>query len=370
MKKTVQNDRQQRGFVAIFTVLFFVIFVMVITLGFLRIIVQEQQQAGDNSLTASALAAARAGVEDGKRAILLFNSPATQADLVLSGAYNLAFSAAGQADCTSIYGSAIGTRLGLDPTGKVAGTTNLNQKYSCLTITPNSPDYQSPAQQDKSTLIPLKGDAAFNQIEFSWHSTSLAPSGEGPLARRAPALKFPTQAAWGAPTKLAAYARLELITVGAAITPGSITSQTAYLIPGLGATTSAFTNVQPNISTISCNLGAGPQYACKATIPVNGAIGSKLYLRVTPLYGPTHFKLLLQNGAAPVNFNGVQSIIDSTGQANDVFRRVQARVSLTGNETLPEFALESGTDVCKSFAVTNTSIDFSNTGGICDKFKY
>lgn len=360
---------RQSGFVSIFTVLFFVIFITVITVGFLRIIVQEQRQSIDNSLTASALAAAQAGIEDGKRAILLYNDPSTGGDAALMGAFNYAFSIAGQADCKSIYGSAIGQRLGLDGSGKIADSTNLNQRYSCLTILPETPDYVGQALKDRSTIVPLKGMSSFDQIQFYWHDTTNTK--DGPLGGIAPSPLLPTQTAWAA-GKYAAYIRLELITVPTpgAITPGSVTNQVIYVVPGAISGTANFAGPQPNITIASCVTGSAQQYACKVSVDANGTNTEQQYLRVTPVYTTSYFKVTMSSGGTPVNFNAVEPIIDATGTAADVFRRLQARVTLSSNILLPEYALESGSDICKSFAVTNKDINFSNSGGICTQAKY
>src|SRR6266496_6576946 len=75
--KTRMITRQQpkeRGFVSLFTVIFFMLLITIITVGFWRIMAIEQRQSLDNDLTASANAAAQSGIEDAKRAIIKYNS--------------------------------------------------------------------------------------------------------------------------------------------------------------------------------------------------------------------------------------------------------------------------------------------------------
>ncbi len=61
-------------------------------------------------------------------------------------------------------------------------------------------------------------------------------------------------------------------------------------------------------------------------------------------------------------FNGVQPVIDVTGRANNMFRRVLARVELSGSFVYPEAAVDMKNDLCKNFSVTDTSY----TPNTCD----
>jgi hypothetical protein len=64
-----------------------------------------------------------------------------------------------------------------------------------------------------------------------------------------------------------------------------------------------------------------------------------------------------------MKFSGVQSIVDSTGRANDLFRRVEARLEMIDTYfPMPDAALTlsgDGNNLNKSFYVTNNC--FSQT---------
>lgn len=69
---------------------------------------------------------------------------------------------------------------------------------------------------------------------------------------------------------------------------------------------------------------------------------------------------------SPVYFDGAQAVVDSTGRANDLFRRVEARVELTdSNFPLANFALAaydpSQGNVSKSFYVTTANCKSTET---------
>ena len=61
---------KQSGLVSIIVVMFTAILLMVVSTGFIRIMVQEESRASNNNLSRTAYESAVAGVEDGKRAIM------------------------------------------------------------------------------------------------------------------------------------------------------------------------------------------------------------------------------------------------------------------------------------------------------------
>jgi hypothetical protein len=51
----------------------------------------------------------------------------------------------------------------------------------------------------------------------------------------------------------------------------------------------------------------------------------------------------------------VQPLIDATGKAEDVYRRVQVRVRVNAITGLPEFSAESANTICKNMQVADGS---------------
>jgi hypothetical protein len=383
---------KEAGFVSLFTVIFFILFIAVITLGFLRIMGIEQQQALNNDLTSSAIAAADSGIEDGKRAILAYQ---TTTDPALKTALAAAFTS-GQ--CDSLTGSAvIRTALRLDAGGNVIGNNQLNQNYTCLTVDLTTPDYLNYKSANASDYIPLVPDGpTFNRIRVSWHliSQTLGPAGDGIPANYPPGpLLPPVVNVNGNPTNAwssqgyPAYLRVQLYAHPKAgpITRAALDarSNTMLLVPttqanvaGVPATTPinfgtndprGYEQAKTNLQQIRCinnpagNVGG---YACTATLelpPGNPAATNNYFLRVTPMYGQSHFQLGLLNGNAPVDFNGVQPIVDATGKAQDVFRREQARIRINPVANVPEFVVESGNTICKNMVVSDGSFYQANT---------
>jgi Tfp pilus assembly protein PilX len=386
------NQNKEAGFVSLFTVLFFILFITVITLGFLRIMGIEQQQSLNNDLTASALAAADSGIEDGKRAILAYT---TTTNPGLRTALTTAFTSN---QCDSLTGSAvIRGALGIDAGGNVIGNPSLNQYYTCLTVNMNSPDYinnESAGTSDYIPLVPAGGN--FNRIKISWHliSPTLGPAGDGIPANYAPGpLLPPVVNVVGNPANswstqgYPAYLRVQVYGYPKAkpITRTALDSlsRTLLLVPtsqsnaaGVGATTPinidssdprGYEQPKTNLQQIKCvnnpagNVGG---YACTALLEVATLAPSAItnyYLRVTPMYGQSHFQVNLLNGNSPVDLSGVQPIVDATGRAQDIFRREQARVRINPVGSLPEFVVESVNTICKNMVVSDDSFYQANS---------
>ena len=90
----------------------------------------------------------------------------------------------------------------------------------------------------------------------------------------------------------------------------------------------------------------------------NVLTGDNAFLRLLPIYRDTDFKIeLLDERQRIVKFNGVQPKVDSTGRANDRFRRVESRLEFNdSNIPVPDFAVESedtSQPFCKSFWVSH-----------------
>lgn len=372
---------KQSGFVSLFTVIFFMLLITVITVGFLRIMAVEQRQSLDNDLTASALAAAQAGIEDGKRALLAYYDPATNSSLKSDLANS--FSSANTA-CDSLSGvSSIQTQIGIN--GQAVGSSSLNQSYTCLNVKLNSPDYLGSNPAYTSEIFPLRGVSSFDQVKVSWHllSNAIGLEGDGKPSSLVPLVPQSLLPQTGGAQNWAgqgypAYLRVQLFGYPSS---GSFNrtnlndrSRTVFLVPVNGGSSAAIdlgsadpnhnfdtAKTSPNTNvTCGTDFSQLNTYLCTATLslPAGAAYlssANNYFLRVTPIYGATHFRVQLYNSATStaVDMQDVQPLIDATGKAEDVYRRVQVRVRVNAITGLPEFSAESANTICKNMQVSN-----------------
>lgn len=144
-------------------------------------------------------------------------------------------------------------------------------------------------------------------------------------------------------------------------------SDTLFLYPSQsGLSTVEFPSVRRDdaggdVQLADCkpNVASGA-YACSVTIEIDPAIqgGSRMaFLNLMAFYRSTDYKIELFNasGPDPVLFDSVQPEVDSTGRANDLFRRVVSRVEMNSSFNYPVAALETRNSICKDFSITNVA---------------
>jgi len=396
------STNKQAGAVSLFVVVFFMLLVTVVTVSFLRLMLADQQQASNNDLSQSAYDSAQAGVEDAKRKLLEFKTFCSVNSVascdIASDASHLS---------SEVCNAALATNVGVLATAKTnevlvqqSASTNdslLNQAYTCVTIKMDTEDYIGNVPANGSQIVPLTSASAFNRVRIEWFSKEDITAGSGTTVNltgaNASGQPLYTQGQW--PINRPSLMRAQLMqvpktssfTVGSFDTVSGANSNAATMflyptsIPGtpeLAMTTydqrktdpADEPNAKDALSTptaISCttNLNAGG-YACSSTLVIPQPVGSTTdvnryaMLRLTSLYNATHFRVTLWNGpvsaaAVPVLFKGVQPLVDSTGRANDLFRRVQSRVDLFDTTfPYPEAAIDLTGNFCKDFAVTDT----------------
>ena len=117
------TNSNQRGAVSLFVVIFSALLITIVTVGFIQVMLRNQQAATTADLSRSAYDSALGGVEDAKRAIVLAAANGTLAK---------------STECNSVA-----TILGRDPNTKTETVikqdekdATLSQAYTCETIDP------------------------------------------------------------------------------------------------------------------------------------------------------------------------------------------------------------------------------------------
>lgn len=364
---------RQSGAVSIFIVIFSALLITVITISFMRIVVRDQQQASATDLSQSAYDSAQAGVEDAKRALLLWQDACRD----------------GGSDCTQIEdiirakgcntvprilegrASSDMSETKVQQTGSSADAA-LNQAYTCTVINIETNNYQGRLEADESTIIRLKGTGRFDRISLSWFTTD--DLGSGTSANLTNQITLPNTWHPNRPPIM----RTQLIRAGSNFTLNDFNensgSSTLYLYPSSSGLADRFdfaTDARLNaksIDNVGCRstLSGSGLYFCSATIEIpDGGIGvdDMAFLRLVAHYKSTQFEISLYNGEPNagnlVPFDGVQPEVDSTGRANDLFRRVSSRIELLDTTfPYPEAAVDIQGDFCKTFLVTDRAADY------------
>lgn len=402
---SVGRHQRQAGAVSLFVVIFAMLIMSVMTISFLRIMVTDQRQASDSDLSQSAYDSARAGVEDAKRALLNYQSTcrtsgsATCADMaarITSDVCNLGLINSGAVSMANVNG---GTSSNpgevMVQQSSDSNDSALNQAYTCLKIKLTTEDYIGQLAAGESQLVPLitENGRTFDTVTVRWFSSEdfNSPSSALSLSSESSGTPLLTQTVW--PANRPSVMRSQLIQIGSSFTLNSFdiasggrsNANTVFLYPVNGSSSGPIINserfdrdirkdtasgnpLQGAPVTTRCSTSiAGGGYACQMSLtlpaPIGGGAPQVAYLRLTPYYNASHFQVVLSQGG-PIDASGsnlrkfkdVQPEIDSTGRANDLFRRIQSRVDLYDTSfPYPDATLDVTGNLCKDFAVTNSA---------------
>ncbi len=378
---------REEGMVSILTVLFFMVFISILVVSFIKIMSDEQRQSTDNDLSSSALAAAQGGIEEGQRIIQHCLDKTPNGYDAKSGggaACNAIFSSTTSvAPCTVLTGAAGGmnglrSQLGINDASSGTndilistddGNSSYRQYYTCLTIKDKLDDLKYFINEGKSVIVPLKTTGVPVTLKLTWKTA------EGVYDADGASTALTTDAAWkttsATPKRKPPVLRAQFIPydpsgAGFDINTVSAESRTMFIYPtnlaptasGLGADgnrgTAGMQRTSASYPLVQgiCTMGGTAGYLCSKEI-TGLNVSRQYYLRLTLLYGggkTAELSVSDVKGAtgASLQFDRVQFEVDVTGKANDVFRRVQARVAPGAPDTLmPEYALEIASDICK-----------------------
>lgn len=375
---------KEQGVVSLLTVMFFMVFISLIVMGFISIVVADQRQTTDNDLSASALAAARSGIEDGKRILLYCAShPGADCDAALSS----------QDNCNAFNTSpanSVATALKIDINANGEGMTGgsaasaYQQYFTCLTIQKDTQWLSAPLASGKDFIQRLDTTpASFDSLTVSWSgpgtfvSRSAGVGGwpvydewkdtASPFSPYIPVIRFQTIAYPSSGVldldAIEANSRTFFIVPcnGAATcspvggNSNSLDLRDAYDSSGNAGLRSTPTPTPPIIYSSPCDVTTA-NYTCSVSLSGYDSSGStRYYVRASVLYASsTTLKITPSSGGAAVRFDGVQPQIDVTGRTSDVFKRVRAEVSYQPTVTLPTYALDSAAPICKKMTVIDT----------------
>ena len=361
------SNKYSKGAVSIFVVITTALLITVVTVSFTRLMIRDQQRASDTDLSQSAYDAALAGVEDAKRALVRYRQlPASNSLSTLD-----------LSECNAISQILTGDSTGSEV---MIGQSSLDQAYTCVQIDTLTDDFIGSARADRTQLVPLAASGQFDRVKIEWFSRDDIPeNGTIDVPANGSSSDLPASSDWvqNRPPVL----ETQLIQTHSSFnlnqfdntSGGRSNANTLFLYPKQLASSpirnfmdDSRRNAASSPIDVRCDTALLSElYACSAIIqlpaPIAGSAGSRsnAYLRLVPRYNSTHFRVTMLNGSNTVQFDGVQPTVDSTGRANDLFRRVSARIEAGADTTAyPDAAFDVRGNFCKTFMVTDTTTGY------------
>ena len=437
--RIIRKSETRRGVASLYVVIFTTLLLGVITLSFVRIIISEQNQTTNSDLSQSAYDSALAGVEDAKVALIKYHdclnkgakaSGSTDGNDELSECNKLVkkMQTGINTESCDVVSDILNrsmknsdTRTGevavQETSGDINSSSQLDQAYTCVKISEELPDYRSTlSASNRSRIVPIRVDDVdeVKSVTIRWYSKL---NGTGNNITNTDG-NFQTASATSAPPAI----ETTLIQADSSFTLDEMDDTTAngtdrgtilfYPVDGTNTTANYYADqnhvsvnanegfkksndkVVNSLKNIYCNgLAAGQEFACTATVelPYPARTSSRnsgaTFLYTSLPYGKpeTDFavelckstRCLSTSDANHIDFKGVQARVDSTGRANDLYRRVESRIELVDiSFPYPEFVAQltgSGSEsgIEKNFWITNNcwrSVNGDMTkSGVCTK---
>ena len=322
----------QYGMVSIIVTMILIIVMTLVVIAMSRNAIREQRQALDRQLSDQAFYNAESGINDWVN--YLYNTSGLPDD---------------KTACATLNPPYVGAP------NPVIGTSGTN-KYTCLLYdkTPQSIVFNNLGISDSKT-IPITPNTNLRFLKFSWSSTSSVTTTTACNITSGSIL----------PTSLPANCNLGGLEVN--ITdPGSLTRTNlvennflSYFLPGSGPPNSTvlFTSGRGSanqglIGIPNCVNNVG----CNIKIGLGLLAGQTVFLHVKSIYLANDIEITGTDFSGnPVSFSNAQFMIDATGKASDVLRRVQVRVGAISQYAGTDFSIRSQDAICKLITVEKDS---------------
>lgn len=332
----------EQGLVSITVTVIIMLVITITVLSFAQIIRREQRQALDDQLSSQAFYAAESGINAARKYI--------EETWISRGEIP-----ADKTVCNSDRNY---------PTTALPMTidSDTDTSFSCLLVSgaPKSLKYDlSPSAGSK--VFPV--DAGSNEItsmEVSWTpATTNAPLTDCPNTNSValpagestdPTKLWPEKCGFG-------MIRLDLVPANDLSRDAMMKNMfTAFISPAAGASSPQkvqYNSGRGNVLGGSSNQGVRPvasctNETCKLTIQGMGVF-TKYYVRVSSIYREASISLIARGNSGDLSLRGAQVLIDATGRAQDVLRRIQVRVPLVGEGLHPDYGIQTTDSMCKQF---------------------
>lgn len=363
MQRPSNTKLNERGFASIVIALILIIVLALFTVGFAQLARREQQTALDKQKATQANYAAESGINNAYKDIL-------------SGKIN--DSTASSTTCMTGTNASGGTKtLPIGSSGALTAKQNINStngvSYSCVLVTLKTNDLQVDG------LLPNSGrHMMFNTTDpldtltFTWGSdtgrTNFAPSLDPDKPR------LPTLANWTYPP-LVEFSITKISGLPATGADQYLRDNTctfyAYPSGGGSNSVSVTSSLAPYSACDQQHQGQVVSGACSGTgtypcsVKLSGLGGQQYVIHFVDFYDTSNILVTASKaGGGGTTFTG-EPIIDVTGKARDVLKRLRVRVFTNNgsgntpddNSILPNSALEAQ-NLCKRVQAAPSTTDF------------
>lgn len=357
------NSSTQQGFVSILTVLLFSVLISVLSVGFIRIMMDEQAQTLEDDLSKSAYNSGLSGIEDAKRAMLhcasLDSFARPNCDLEL---YNQS--------CPGFNAGNAFVGLGIPKSSNfktTIGDPDGSQGYSCVIVKPNASSIVGPLDEysekgsNMYSLSVVDGSglsAVLGKLTIEWSLVGTDDDGPAVLTQGDHAQsKNKRNTGWGDGPALMKASFIEY-PGGVNMNPVTASMKSVFLTPvkNSGVGSMSYGALLPSYP-VSCPSIPTGSYRCKVTI--NFGASPPQYIILKTMYNNTNFKITAESsGGYAVGFSDLADI-DSTGYTSEVYRRVKAQVRLGAKPMLFD-TIDVGEGICKDFDIGSRLDVFKN----------
>jgi len=324
MKRATIGENSS-GFVAIIVAVVVTVIISVITISFTRIMRREQRQALDRQLSTQAFYAAESGAN-----------------------YAIKSGMAERSECEQP-----GDPGYLDAHNAV--------KFTCLLVN-DDPDELvfDDVNTDEPTIFRINEN--LSEMTIGWQS-STGNTTWPPGGWYTPTPTFRVASEWGS---IVSVVEVVIWPIKSTIDSDDLltSARTYYLYPSPGGISEEGTvnySSDGDIVSGKCHQNKTPKH-CQVKIAGMGASGATngYVVRLRSIYSSVSLQINGTDvGGQPTELTGAQRVIDVTGRASDVLRRVQIRLPIRSSYSLPIFAIETAGDLCKRLDVYPDGADNS-----------
>ncbi len=396
--KISTNFKTKKGAASFYVVIFTTLVLGIITISFVRIMLSEATRTTDTDLNQSAYDSALAGVEDAKSALKKINQDPSLAEQLFPKDPQQT------PECNTLtkilYGPGSDLTKDVQIAEKTSGESREAQAYTCVKMTNIVDDYRATLTSNtRMKVVPLRIRGGFSQVKYlkvSWYAKT---DGDGvkylqnkdaqnPLYFNENGVaESPDQSVLAPPVLTAELIQTDTLFNAAELVSDARTAgtdrSTVVLYPVKSGASDKDINADEMRQAadpyknnanqpfyVNCVDSADQEFVCEKTLQLPYTInGSQekgddtAFLLIAAPYGnsDTKFKITaLDEEKNVLQFENAQYQVDSTGRANDIYRRIETRLEIgNANFPFPEYTIEGSNatqgkaSIWKNFWITN-----------------